>query len=69
MLQRLVPEHLKECLYVALLLLEFKNDLQIPGGALITFKFFINEEEIKKVMRFENRKGPKRKKKGKKCVL
>jgi hypothetical protein len=37
MLQKSTPEHLRESLYVVLLLLKFKDDFRTSGGVPITF--------------------------------
>jgi hypothetical protein len=66
---RRIPEHSKFVLYVALMLLEVQNNLKNfkwhSYSTLNRFKWIRNM----KVLRFESKRGPKRKKKKKKLIL
>jgi hypothetical protein len=65
MLQRPIPKHPNNSLYVILLLLKFKVDLQNFKWCFYNTSNHLKWVRNKKIMKFKNGKGPKEKKKKK----
>jgi hypothetical protein len=63
MLQMPLPKHLKKSFYVVLLLLKFKDNLYNSKWCFYNTLKHLKWIRNKKVMRCENRRDPKRKKK------